>query len=396
MSKLEDPVRETPAAVSGTAQHRDVAPGKRSRTQSVGAQPRHHVMTGIDLIDTGTACDAEPEQENERCFLAPGERHYAVNLVSFALSTMLTSIQTALGNVKLWKATQSDHLWNGLLEILFLSATGPLIGPIAGALAAKIGASAGAAAELGLTRTAWTLAGAADQKKLIGAVTIGFKGIRGQLAHADGRPKDLNSQMQFLSHLQAAAGPASRQMMENVASMTDAEIVAFYGALSDPEVTNVPAYERRISELLVQFDENRIEQLGNQIFGTREVALVKRVKLRNREYVVLLESFGINHLALELNGAPKGTTMDSLRFVRLVERNLQHLAIEETKARRGEEAVEYIDFNQRGNRATHAWFNDMYRAIKSHSAPDEIGATMADDPFDFGALTRPVGDDDAN
>lgn len=402
MSKLLDHSRSTGGDVPGRgAEPRTTAPGKRTHTERLAPNPRHHTMTGIDLLDRGTVCDGEGNEgegnaDEERCFLDPGQRHYAVSLVHHGLSVMLTSIQTALANAKLWKATKNDHMWNGLLEVLFLTVTGPLIGPIAGALASKLGSTAMAAAELRLTRTAWTLAGAADASKLVGAVTIGFKGIRGQLAHADGRPKDLNAQMQFLSHLQAVAGQASLDMAEHVATMTDADIVAFYSALRDPDVTNVPAYERRIHQLLVQFDENKIEQLGNQIFGTREVALVKRVKLKNREYLVLLESFGVNHLALELNGAPSSTSMDSLLFVRMVERSLQHLAIEETKARRGDQAVEYIDFNQRANRGVHRWFNDMYRAIKAHPNPDEIGASVEDDPFDFAAMSRPAGEDDAN
>lgn len=379
----------TPGSAPGSVR----TPGKRTRTEALPArEPRHHTMTDEVLLDQGSACQ-DKEPDGESCFMEPWQRERAATMIAHRLGVMLTSQHAALSNVKLYKATKNDHMWNGLMEIVFLAVTGPMIGPIASVLGGKIGGMAMTAAELGLPRTAWTLAGGADPSKLTGAITIAFKGIRGQLAHADGRPRDLNAHQQFLTHLQSAAGQASIELMDSVASMTDAELLKFASALKDPSVTGVEEYERRLYELLAQFDENRIEVLGNQMFGTREVALVKRARLRGREYVVLLESFGIKNSALALNGAPDGTTMDSLMFVRMVERSMHGLAIAETTRKRGE--VESINFDQRAVRSEHPWFRDMYRAIKSHPNPDEIGVGVADDPFDFHAMTSsPDGADE--
>jgi hypothetical protein len=97
-------------------------------------------------------------------------------------------------------------------------------------------------------------------------------------------------------------GPKTNELMDSLSAMTDADMMAFYGALRDPEVTNVPAYEQRIRSLLQQFEDNRIGRIGDTLNfgGGYDLAMPKRVKYRNREYMVLLESWCENP-ALALN-----------------------------------------------------------------------------------------------
>lgn len=74
-------------------------------------------------------------------------------------------------------------------------------------------------------------------------------------------------------------------------------------------------------------------------------------------------------------------TMDSLVFVRFVERTMQPLALAELKQRRGADAVESLDFDQRGARAAAPWFTDMYRALKHHQHLDDLGVPTGGDPL---------------
>lgn len=106
-----------------------------------------------------------------------------------------------------------------------------------------------------------------------------------------------------------------------------------------------------------------------------------RVRLHGRRYMVLLESFGVHHLAQEGNGSPPpgtGPMMDRLVFVRMVERNMQPLAestfeqpqwITPLTPRR---LVDEINFDDHLMRAAHSWYPEMVKAIMRHPHPEEI------------------------
>jgi len=340
----------------------------------------------------------------EGFFLEPYQRLELRRIVQAGILIWLSSVMTALSNTKLAKVTKNNHFWNGFLEILFLSVTGPFIGPISGALARSISKMSMPLAEIGLHKAAW--AAAVSEEDLIGPVTIAFKGLLGQMAHSDGRPKDLNAQMAFLSALQGKMGPTAMSMVEGISQFPgDEELIAYYWALKDPEVTNVGAHEAHISKLLDMFEKNRLGFIGTELglAGGYKVAEPRWVRFRNQRFMVLLESLGTNNSVLALNGAnldeskPR-MTMESLIYVRMIEKPMWDLVTKEYKARNKvpfgpEIEVETLDFNDRSVRSQHRWVDDWYNDFKGRKGKtDDVANTVgAEDPFDFNYGLNGVG-----
>lgn len=390
---MEFDTKQSAGSVAPQSSSHGKAPGKKTLTRDLPPkkEPRHHEMTGIEALDNDASQDG-----GERFFLEPFQRLELRRIVQGGILVWLSSVMAALNNTKLAKATKNDHFWNGFMEILFLSVTGPFIGPIAGALARNINKLSMPLAEVGLHKAAW--AAAVDSNDLIGPVTIALKGVRGQLAHSNNRPKDLNAQMAFLSSLQGHMGPAAMTMIEEISQFSgDAELIAYYWALKDPAVMDVGAHEAHISRLLDMFESNRLGSIGNEmeIGGGYKVAEPKWVQFRNQKFMVLLESAGVRQSALALNGAnmdeskPK-MTMESLTYVKMVERPMWSLVTQEYKDKNRaffgpEKEIETLNFNNRSERSQHRWAEDWYRDVKGlKGKTDEVANTVgAEDPFDF-------------
>ena len=384
--KTQEPAEESKA-------HHGKAPGKRTLTQGLPPKPpKHYDMTGIAALDNDASQDG-----GKNFFLETQQRETLRRIVQGGILVWLSSVMAALSNTKLYKATKNDHFWNGFLEILFLGMTGPFVGPIASALAKSASKFAMPLAELGMKKAAWKMA--MSTKDMVGPVTIALKGVRGQLAHADGRPRDLNAQMAFLSALQAHMGPAAMQMIEEISQFPgDDQLIAYYWALKEPSVMDVAAHEAHINKLLNMFDDNRLGHIGDEMSlgGGYKVAEPKWVMFHNQKFLVLLESLGVSNSALALNGAnmdkekPK-MTMESLTYVRMIEKPMWGMVTKEYSSKQDtffkgpEKEVDTLNFDDASVRAQHRWAEDWYHDFKKRRGKtDDVADKLGDDdPFDF-------------
>jgi hypothetical protein len=384
-----------PGAQPGTA------PGKRSRTQDIPPkkEPTHHEMSGEDFIDNEGDRDGKPGN-----FMSSEERATLRDGIVLVLGMVYAAMLSGLGRVRLEKMLKNEHFWNGFCEILFIATTGPLGGLIARTLS-KYASQKGFELISDGFNKAGKFVESFDEKKVDGLSVLLFKGVRTQLAHYNGG-KMPASEKDFLAALEAAMGPSIVGVMESLHKLNDTERVVLYNTLKDPVMLDPATYTAKANELIGQFSESKIGSIGNTMNfgGGYEVAMVKKVKLRtgqgkekaNREFVVLLESHGVHNSALALNGAntdeskPK-KTMESLVFVRLLPQAMHSLALDELAQKRGEGAVETLDFNDAGVRSQHRWFDEgMYPALKKEKDLDMYSAKQGDDPYDFGMFSEAV------
>jgi hypothetical protein len=180
--------------------------------------------------------------------------------------------------------------------------------------------------------------------------------------------------------------PTAGRILQSVAEqrLNHDEMLALHDRLNDPELVGIPAIEKRIKTLLGQFDDNRIGTIGERQFGQREVAYPVWVKLHRKKHLVLCESFGRRNPALALNGANMDKTkppitMDSLVYVRLVEKSFHDLMVAEFKQTRHQE-VEFIDFDKRSEREKHRWFGDLYTDLMHRTDNDNSEMLEEGDP----------------
>jgi hypothetical protein len=393
-----------PDSVSGAAApiaNPGRAPGKRSRTQDLPPkkEPTHHEMTGIDEVDL-----AESEATKPGNFLTSDERATLRGNIILVLGLVYAAMLAGFGRVRLEKMLKNEHFWNGFCEILFISTTGPLGGLIARTLSKYASQKGFELISDGFNATG-KFVESFNEKKVEGISTLLFKGARTQLAHYNGGglPK---SEKDFIAGLEAAMGPAVVDVVESLHLLNDTERVVLYNTLKDPVMLDPGTYAAKGNELIEQFSEAKIGSIGNvmDFGGGYEVATVKKVKIRtgrgkekvNREFVVLLESHGVHNSALALNGANMETdkpkkTMESLVFVRLLPQTMHDLAMKELGQKRGEGAVETLDFNDGSVRSQHRWFNEgMYDALKKEKDLDKYSARQGDDPYDFGMFSDAV------
>jgi hypothetical protein len=393
-----------PDSVSGAAApvaNPGKAPGKRSRTQDIPPQkePTHHEMTGEDFIDNEGDRDGKPGN-----FMTSEERATLRGNIILVLGLVYSAMLSGLGRVRLEKMLRNEHFWNGFCEILFIATTGPLGGLIARTLS-KYASQKGFELISDGFNKAGKFVESFDEKKVDGLSTLVFKGVRTQLAHYNGG-KMPASEKDFLAALEAAMGPAVVEVLEKLHLLNDQERLVLYHTLKDPAMLDPGTYAAKANELIGQFSEAKIGSIGNTMNfgGGYEVAMVKKVKLRtgkgkekaNREFVVLLESHGVHNPALALNGAnadeskPK-MTQESLIFVRLLPQSMHGLALDELAQKRGEGAIETLDFNDASVRSQHRWFEDgMYPALKREKDLDTYSARQGDDPYDFGMFSEAV------
>jgi hypothetical protein len=347
-------------------------------------------MTGVAAIDRAENLADLDAQDG----FPPTARPTAIALLVNAASARDDAQHAALSNVLTDEATQKVWTlveWNALVEGLWRIGTGPL-SPILGTALAKVANGfAVPAAELGLTRAAWALA--ADAKQLTGAVGTGLASLRTHLAHPT-PPKSLAEHAAFIRRVQSALGPARLDFVEGAATLRMNNLLGLYEALRGDETYDVGRYEQGVRALIAQFDTNRITQIGDvrQLYGGIELATVRRLRIRGREFVGLFEDFGAQHAASE---GGNGTTVHTLTFVRLVEQPMHDVAIAQLKAKRGERALEGRDMADLFNgdddgvevidldRESPAWARDArkeYRERARKGTLDEVAATP-DNPY---------------
>lgn len=353
------------------------APGKHARTQDL---PPGQFPTGHPLLDQGLYCTHQPAHA-PGCYLEPRRELLLIQMIATAAQAACSNLFAALGKIRVDLLTQKAHSWSGGHEVAFLLITGALSGPLSAALATAVVRAAPRLAEAGAVNAAWAMA-SYDPQKASRALGVAFRGLRSELAHGGGALP--TNQVEFVDYLSTLVQPTAGRILQSIAAeqLNHDEMLALYDSLNDPALVSIPAIERRIRELLETFDDNRVGYVGNQMFGTREVACPVVVTYRRAEYLALCESFGLRHSALALNGSPDpNLTMDSLVFVRVVERPFHQLLQDEFRARRRAEPPR-ANFNRPADRARHRWATDFQIELSHHAHPDQLALAVADDDQD--------------
>lgn len=369
------------AAPGGAAPAGRPAPGKRTLTERLAprvaraaapappaAEPEIE-MTGVPLIDDGLFCD--DHQGAPGCPLSAAEATYLLFALQTRALEYATVVMTQIGRVRLELVTRRTSHWSVWHEAVFMMITTALIGPLAGAVAGAAAKAAVSVALRGAAQAATALA-KVDPKRVADALTMVSKMVRTSLAHRQDAPP--TTQQEFLDYLEGLAAPTASAILDAAAAqqLDQRELLELLARLSDPAIIGPAAVRERIRLLVGQFDLNRVGQIGDRRQGIgdeAELAEPVRVRLRGRTYLVLCESFGARHLALELNGAnldgerPR-MTMASRTFVRIVEPTFHALVESEFQAKR-KRALEQVDFDDPQVRRATRWFHAFYAASKA-------------------------------
>lgn len=366
------------------------APGKRTLTERLAPkmarahgrrgeaapEPAEIEMTGVPLIDDGLFCD--DHEGTPGCPLSPTEATYLLFAIQTRALEYATVVMTQIGRVRLELVTKHTSHWNAWSEAVFMILTTAMIGPLAGAVAGAAAKAAVSVAMRGATKAAWSLA-SVDPKRIAGALTMMSKMVRTSLAHRKDAPP--TTQQEFLDYLETLAAPSASALLDGIAEqqLDQREMLELLARLSDPTIVGPAAVRDRIRVLVGQFELNRIGMIGDrrEVGDGYERAEPVRVTLRGRAYLVLCESFGANHVPLEMNGANLDLPADAPRlemasrtFVRIVEPPFHALVEGEFKAKRKREP-EHVNFDDRQVRHQTRWFNAFYAASKAvQESPD--------------------------
>jgi hypothetical protein len=349
-----------PDAISGGQTHVDErrAPGK---------QPRTARLTGKPLLDKGLYCDRPESEGDPGCHLDKTQGRDLLGMIATAAGGVNMNFLAACQSVRAELVMKHLKSW-GVAKELGLLAFGMAISwPLAAAVA---GLSAAAVPALAASREAIMTGTNHVQGTL-------QRGVRAELAHdTGGPPKDL---IAFVDYLQTLIAPFPGDIVQAVAAdnLDHDQMMALLAKLEDQSLIGVAAVRGRILKLLEQYEQNYIPVIGNQMFGTREVAAPVLATLRKKKYAVLCEAFGNRHSALALNGAnidrdqPR-ITMDSLVFMRIADRFFWPVIQNMWKERRPDEPVLEVNFDDRAQRGQHRWFGDFYTEIMHHPNAREL------------------------
>lgn len=362
------------------AETHDVAtPGKRTRTEEI-------TMTGVDAIDLA---DSIAEQDQRDGF-SPAARATAMALVISAIGAMFAAIRQGLSNaftdestLKVWRVVEWSMKW----ELAWRIGTAPLTPLLSQALATVTNGFAIPAAELGLTRTAWTLA--ADARSMHGLSATLLTAMRTHLAHPHA-PEGVRDELAFILLMQTAQGAAQNEMVPAALLKPTRDLAAFYVALQDPALVDVGMYTAAAKRMIQMFRDNRIASIGDTlpVYGGIDVATVRRVRFRGRTFMVLLASRAHEGIGV----GPR----QELVFIRFVEKEMHSLAGDQLRQKQGEhpsrtmadaflghEPDELIDFDTSAARGQHSWFGDAYAAYLDQSKRRTLDtiAESGDNPY---------------
>ena len=231
------------------------APGKRTRSERVPGKPKDE--------DYETVCDGAEAEDEVRCPLSPEMRGRALAELGDAVGGAMDNYRDAIQDSRIEILTESESGWGFLAEMLFYTATGPLIKIGTKALMKYLGRAAAGALErghdrIGIRLAHWSVA-KDDVQALLTNASRGLRKTLMGLAHESGdRGKAV-----FLQAMREQISTVRLEVKEQARGLDDVELQALVDAFED-DLHSVESYRAAIDEILQRYDSNHIDDVGQE------------------------------------------------------------------------------------------------------------------------------------
>lgn len=361
-------------ATGDTSDHQHTAGGTPGKTTRTGDLPAHKAAKGDeptadkgdDELSSGqTVADVAGESTDDTDDLPVT---WLDQKIIVELMMMLDRFASALKDVQLdeiLEMLEDQEIMNAVLDLFFLGLGVAFKGPVVHALK-----------KLQVFKNV--------SHELLDSAFEGFwENNRFRLHHAkkssNGRLAELR---QILDALEVHAQDVVRAAVDRVAFMTRAQKKAFLDTIRDESITGKDVFVEKIREMLEDLKAvaRRMGDLGRvrPIYGGIELGVLKYVIVHKVRYMVNLRSFSAGEpgsaagaSGLGLNGAPEGTTHETLQFDILVPGQFQKAMHDRYAEVRGPQPMgEVMDFDHGYPRPP--WFDQMYQVVKGIRSRGEI------------------------
>ncbi len=311
-----------------TADAAPKAPGKSTRTQKLPP------TTGVPLVDSGTLCDRQPDDEG--C-LDPQRRAYAVTVVSHAVGEAMACFRDSIQDKRIALITVKPEGPGIIIEGLIEGLTGPLVGLGVKSAGRFLRAAAGQLFAHDANRLALALTRLSfSEEKLKTVVGFAAKKLGGEIKGLFTSDGGNAHKAEALKLLRAGIPRFSNNLIMNgLTDLDDVEITALGLGYADQEFHSVAAYTEHVELWLNRYDANGIAKVGEETHTTRRVGISSQsdsfeaYDYSHGELAWVTLSTGDFRLAL-LKG-PTGKE----QFERLIDRDFESAALTVYAARTG-------------------------------------------------------------
>ncbi|MBP6859644.1 MAG: hypothetical protein KBC69_03445 [Candidatus Magasanikbacteria bacterium] len=389
-----DTTRDTShrAGAGGSARRRSSsAPGKRTLTQGlpprkqpVTASSREVTMTGDGYVDAVDPCGPNGSQgDTDECSLDAEQAANLTDKIILQLGLLGQRVHAAFVRIRIGRILEKMHrqrLLDGFADMMFLGSMA-FFKPVVASWAKALESEAWHIATVA-PRTAGVIVDVASGMEQV--VAIGGQVLRTKLRDVrlpNGEHPE-NSQV-YLDVLEGGVSDMISVMFDSIGGKTHNWKRAFLEAIQDKQTTSIEAFVSNVQWLLEQFEACRLGEVQKDLQFGEDMGQYRIVEFKPGErMVVLLEGYVARRSQLELNGAPEGTTPETLRFIRFVPAAMHKMAIAEMEAKRGKESVSHVIkfYGADNESASTPWRGDAGDAwVKLKHSRDEELADFVDD-----------------